>query len=291
MGLRFDESRFLAAYAARFGVPTSSARAGLAELLAAIAADPWMTDVRWISYALATEYHEGMHGFQPIDEIGKGRGRRYGRARRVKARDGSVRTVVYYGRGRVQLTWLENYVKADRELRLQYPDAVARFERRTGTRLDLVGYPEQALDPELSYLIMSAGMRQGWFARGQTLARWLSPTSTDYLGARRVINGTDRAAAIAGHARKFEACLRAASLEALPASPPEPSPARFLAAEGARPAGASVAGLLTGAVAALQAGLPYIALGVLALGAVAGTIFAVWAVRGYLALRREQGRS
>jgi len=43
----------------------------------------------------------------------------------------------------------------------------------------------------------------------------------DYLGARRVVNGTDRAAQIARHARDFEAALRAgATSPTAPASSP-----------------------------------------------------------------------
>lgn len=141
-----------------------------------------LTDRRWLAYMLATAYHETAFTMQPIEEYGKGKGRKYGVPQGPHQK-------VYYGRGYVQLTWDFNYQKAERELG-------APFYSR----------PELALDPKHAADIMIRGMREGWFT-GKKLSDYLG---TDYLNARRIINGTDRAETIAGYARKFEAALLAA---------------------------------------------------------------------------------
>jgi hypothetical protein len=52
-------------------------------------------------------------------------------------------------------------------------------------------------------------MLEGWFT-GKRLADYIQGSRCDYLDARRIVNGMDRAAPIAGYARAFEAILRAA---------------------------------------------------------------------------------
>jgi predicted chitinase len=96
------------------------------------------------------------------------------------------------GRGFVQLTWLSNYEHAGEKL-----------------GVDLIQFPEKALDYDTAAQIMFAGMTQGWFT-GKKLSDYIGPNA-DYVNARRIINGTDRAAKIADHARNFEASLRAAN--------------------------------------------------------------------------------
>lgn len=143
-----------------------------------------------LAYVLATAYHETAHTMQPIEEYGKGRGRKYG----VPA---GPYGKVYYGRGYVQLTWLENYQKAGDKL-----------------AVNLVKYPEQALKPDIAAEILFTGMEEGWFAGDKagrhTLDRYINVLATDYVGARRIVNGTDKASLIAGYARDFEAALKAA---------------------------------------------------------------------------------
>src|SRR6185312_11282560 len=43
--------------------------------------------------------------------------------------------------------------------------------------------------------------------------------ATDYVGARRIINGTDKASLIAGYAKAFETALKAAGYSSLKPSP------------------------------------------------------------------------
>src|SRR5215204_4050202 len=85
------------------GAMTGGQVGGLDAVLDAWEANPRSDDLRWLSYPLATDYHETGKKMLPIEENGKGAGMAYG----VEDPPGSGR--VYYGRGYVQLTWLDNY--------------------------------------------------------------------------------------------------------------------------------------------------------------------------------------
>ncbi len=136
-----------------------------------------LTNPQWLAYMLATAFHEVAGTMQPIEEYGKGKGRTYG----VPA--GPFKKV-YYGRGLVQLTWLENYERAQRELGAPF-----------------VQHPELALNPKHAADIMIKGMTQGWFT-GKKLSNYFG-SSNDPINARRIINGVDKAALIAGYHAKF----------------------------------------------------------------------------------------
>lgn len=149
------------------------------------------TPLKWLSYMLATDYHETAHTMQPIAEYGKGRGKKYG----VKGKYGQAP----YGRGKVQLTWDYNYEKADLELRL---------------RGALLQNFDLAMRMDIAVQIMFQGMEKGWFT-GKKLSDY-----TDYLPMRRIINGTDKANLIAGYAVAFERALREAGYGQWPVSKP-----------------------------------------------------------------------
>src|SRR5690554_5759100 len=61
-------------------------------------------DVRWQAYMLATCYHETARAMQPIEEIGKGAGRPYGKKIKYNRKVYVEPDKLYYGRGDVQLT-------------------------------------------------------------------------------------------------------------------------------------------------------------------------------------------
>jgi len=154
----------------------------------------------WCAYALATAYHETAHTMQPIREFGGPKyltrmydvtGARPALARQMgntEPGDG----VKYCGRGLVQLTWKVNYAKAGAKI-----------------GVDLVNHPDRAMVPANAARIMREGMVEGWFT-GKRLKDYL-PTRLGFLSqyqqARRIINGTDKAALIAGYAMQFEAAL------------------------------------------------------------------------------------
>lgn len=149
---------------------------GINAILDAWEARADMTDLRWLAYMLATTFWETARTMQPIEEYGKGKGRPYGKV---------INGQVYYGRGYVQLTWIENY---------------AKMAALTGA--DLVGHPELALEPKIAALIMFEGMKDGLFT-GLGLLYFFNGKADDPEGARRIINGTDHADDIANIHREF----------------------------------------------------------------------------------------
>lgn len=135
----------------------------------------------WIAYEFATAWHEAR--LKPIEEWGKGKGRDYGKVNSTGKAP--------YGRGLVQLTWHDNYVRADTELGLN------------GT---LAKNYDRALEPEIAVEILVRGMAKGWFT-GKSLGTYIGTGAgalEEFTDARRIINGTDRAAPIAGIAIQFQ---------------------------------------------------------------------------------------
>jgi predicted chitinase len=157
----------------------------------------------WCAYALATAWHETAHSMQPRKEIGGPsyytrmydiRGDRAPLARSMgntAPGDGAQ----YCGRGYVQLTWKCNYERAAKE-----------------TGYPLVGNPDLAMRRDIAALIMRKGMEEGWFT-GKCFRHFL-PTKgiamrEQYVQARRIINGADKAALIAQYALGFQSALQA----------------------------------------------------------------------------------
>lgn len=149
-----------------------------------------LTDYRWLAYMLATIYHETAKHMQPIEEFGKGKNYKYGQ--KVK-RSGVLYTTpnqLYYGRGFVQLTWYENYQLMGRLL-----------------GVDLLNHPELALDTSIATKILFEGMLKGSSSfgdfTGKCLEQYFNSITEDWINARRIINGTDKAEQIAEYAKKF----------------------------------------------------------------------------------------
>jgi len=130
------------------------------------------------AYVLATTEWETAGTFRPLEEYGKGRGRPYGIPDRKTGK-------AYYGRGFVQLTWKSNYAKYGLIL-----------------GIDLVNKPELACDPNVALFVLCHGMAKGLFT-GLSLPRYVNAQKTDFINARRVVNGTDKAGQIANLARKY----------------------------------------------------------------------------------------
>ena len=128
-----------------------------------------------LTYILATAWHESK--LRPIREI--------------RARQGTALYETqnrywftgYYGRGFVQLTWESNYQKMGDWL-----------------GINLVGNPDLALDPHYAAQIIVFGMMNGSFT-SRPLSRYINGSNVDFVNARRVVNGTDRASLIASYAQ------------------------------------------------------------------------------------------
>jgi putative chitinase len=176
----------------------------------------WQTkpfDQRWLAYMLATAFHEADNTMCAVSEnlnysadglratfpkyFNASQAAAYARqpqriANRAYANrmgngsEASGDGYRYRGRGLVQITGRDNYAK-----------------------YGIADDPDKALDPLRAVEILFDGMINGRFT-GKKLADYFSATATDWVGARKIINGTDRASDIAGYAKKFLAALEAA---------------------------------------------------------------------------------
>lgn len=142
-------------------------------------------DDRWLAYMLSTTHHETAATMQPIEEFGKGRNRTYGKRIKMNRKPYNNTNAIFYGRGFVQLTWYENYEKAGKKL-----------------NEDFIQHPERVMDLGNATKIMFLGMAEGWFT-GKKLGDYFNGTKEDWINARRIINGLDRADWIASYAKKY----------------------------------------------------------------------------------------
>lgn len=152
------------------------------------------TPVPHLAYMFATALHEARdskyrYDFSPITERGSYTyiTNQYWHNTRVRGWLGnkSIEDAWNFkGRGLVQITGRTNY-----------------------TRFGIERNPEVALNPDLAVSIMFEGMNKGIFT-GRKLIHYLNPDRKDYYNARRIINGTDKAALIASYAEVFERIIR-----------------------------------------------------------------------------------
>lgn len=173
---------------------------GLDELLGFIADDPEWSDIRHVAYLIATVAHECAFTFKPITERGQRRYfDKYDAGTRIGAVLGNVRPgdgFKYRGRGYVMITGLRNY---------------RVFAEKLG--IDLVNDPDKALEPLISYRIAAIGMREGSFT-GKAIGRYINAERCEFVTARKVINGLDRAEDIAGYAETILAVIKSQEVSA-----------------------------------------------------------------------------
>ncbi|QKC83287.1 carboxypeptidase [Mesorhizobium sp. NZP2077] len=134
------------------------------------------------AYVLATAFWETAHTMQPVVEA-------YWLSENW--RRSNLRYYPWYGRGFVQLTWEKNYQRAEAE-----------------TGQPVHQNPALALNPMVAAKIAVTGMREGWFT-GRDLNDFIDLGHSDFVNARRIINGTDRAQEIAVLAQHYDDALKA----------------------------------------------------------------------------------
>jgi putative chitinase len=164
-------------------------------LLDKLDASVLLTRLSEYAYVLATIKHETADTFAPIEEA-------YWiqpESRRIAVLKNMYRgrsTIIhpsgkmYTGRGYVQLTHIDNYIKMGCYVKEKFPE------------IDLAEEPERACEPEPAWIILEAGMSKGLFT-GKKLSDYFTDKRTDFRNARRIINGMDRAELIKGYAEKY----------------------------------------------------------------------------------------
>jgi putative chitinase len=136
-----------------------------------------------LAYILATVKHETNETFKPVVEA-------YWLSENWRKKN--LRYYPWHGRGFVQLTWEYNYKFASEQL-----------------GIDLIADPNLALDPNVSTVILIVGMLEGWFT-GKKLGDYVDLFKSDFVRARRVVNGNDDANLIAGYAKEYDKLLKEA---------------------------------------------------------------------------------
>ncbi|CAH1658791.1 Chitinase class I [Hyphomicrobiales bacterium] len=113
----------------------------------------------------------------------------------------------WFGRGRIQVTHAENYAYA-----------------QTKSGLPIFGDRSLMLDSKAELKVSLPGTIEGWWTRGKhRMSMYLDRPNPDFEGARRIVNGTDKAKLVATYCEAFLAALKAAEIgkaqpaDALPA--------------------------------------------------------------------------
>lgn len=179
------------------GALTSKQVSGLKSIISVWSEKHAGQDDRFLAYMLGTAHHETGRTMQPIKEWGGNpyffrmydpQGQRPDVARRLgntQPGDG----VKFCGRGYVQLTGRANYTN---------------WAGKTGKTL--VDNPDLALDPDVAAIILIEGMLAGSFT-GKKLENYFAAGRADWVNARRIINGVDKAQLVGSYAMKYYAAI------------------------------------------------------------------------------------
>lgn len=160
-----------------------------------------ISDLRQIAYILATVKHETGNTMQPVEEIGKGKNRTYGHRVWYNSKAYTDVPFIYYGRGFTQNTWRDIY------------KALTAAAKRAGHNWDFENNPDLLLQIAPSAWASVYAMRVGLYT-GRKLTQYFTDKITDWLNARRIVNGTrpgekypDKAELIESYAKEIHSSL------------------------------------------------------------------------------------
>lgn len=167
-------------------------------------------DRRQLAYVLATAFHETGGRMQPVEEnlnysaVGLRRtfARRFtfDEAEECARRPEAIANRAYANRmGNGDIDSGDGYRFRGRGL-------VQITGRAKYRAYGIEDHPEEAMEPERAVTILIDGMRNGRFT-GKRLDHYFCGSRADWVEARRIINGTDRAVEIARKARLYVLAL------------------------------------------------------------------------------------
>lgn len=201
---KINKEFFIDNYRRLFGKALTTAKEqAIFIIINAFEADEKMKSLRWLAYILATSMHESNDTFEPVVEGYwiKPDSKRVNALYNYYAKNnpGALKTIfpngrdghAYYGRGRVvQLTHDFNYKLASLKI---YGD------KRLFNNPDMI-----VKNAECDLKVTFRGMLEGWFT-GFRLEQFfpLGSNKANWRGARKIINGLDKAGLIADYAMKF----------------------------------------------------------------------------------------
>lgn len=145
-----------------------------------------ITNPAQIAYIFATVEHETNGTFEPVREaywLSEANMIRW-----LRRNNKAYWHANAWGRGHIQLTWENNYRRADKHFELN-----GALIKNKDLMLE---------DFELSVATAVAGMKYGWFT-GKNLEHYINDTTLDLRNARRIVNGTDKAVKIAKTSYKY----------------------------------------------------------------------------------------
>lgn len=167
-----------------------------------------------LAYVLATVWWETSKTMQPVREaywIGNGN-----EAIAEAWRKKHLRYYPFYGRSYPQFTWGANYKKASDTWNTKF--------RGDGPLVDFVKTPDAIMDPTYGVPLTFDAMEQGWFT-GKDLADYIDTVDEsdaedlrEFVRARAIVNGKDRASDIGNLALTFEKGLKAAGYLKIPSA-------------------------------------------------------------------------
>ena len=140
-------------------------------------------DSRWLSYAMATAYHETGGRMTPVREGFADDDTAAIRAVERLLAQGRItwnyakpeaNGKSYFGRGLVQITHADNYLKLGQAI---------------GLGSKLYDNPALALDADISVKLLFKGMTDGLYRSGHKLSTYFNQDKEDWYGAREMING------------------------------------------------------------------------------------------------------